>query len=291
MRRSLLFMPANNAGMLLNADFLGADAIILDLEDAVSPLEKDAARILARNAIKTLGYINSDIIVRINALDSPFILDDLREIAPLKPSLIMPPKIGTAEDVLKLDSILNKIEFKNSIERGSLKLIPLIETALGVENAFEIASASKRVSAVLLGAEDLTADMCCVRTKGGNEINYSRARVVSACRAASVDCFDTPFTDVDDDEGILADAKYARSLGFSGKAAISPRHVSVINEVFSPSAKEIEYSIEVMKTIKMAKAAGKGVVSLRGKMIDAPIVMRAERVLSDAHELGVNIDE
>lgn len=285
MRRSMLFMPGNNAGMLLNADTLGADSIILDLEDAVSPGEKDAARILVRNALKYLHFQNSEVIIRINSVDTDFWKRDLDEIIPLKPDAIMPPKISSAKDVLTVADYIKSIEEKHKIEKPAA-IIALIETALGVENAFEIASAHERVKAIFLGAEDLTADLRCKRTKKGDEIFYSRGRIVTAARAANVDAYDTPFTDVEDDEGLKADAEFAKSIGFTGKAAISPRHVMAINEVFSPTKEEIEYAREVMDIIRVAKEQGKGAISLHGKMIDAPIVERARQTLEMAEALG-----
>ena len=221
MRRSMLFMPGNNPGMLLNADILGADAAILDLEDAVSPAEKDAARILVRNAIKTLKY-KCEVCVRINSIDTTFWKEDLDEILPLRPDLIMPPKISTAQDVLVVDAYMTELEKKHGMEVGTVKLIPLIETALGIENAYAIASSCPRVAAMLLGGEDLTADLQCKRTKEGKEIFYSRSRMVVAARAAGVDCYDTPFTDVNDDEGLREDAAFAKALGFTGKSSITP---------------------------------------------------------------------
>jgi citrate lyase subunit beta/citryl-CoA lyase len=158
---------------------------------------------------------------------------------------------------------------------------------MGVENAFAIASATSRVKALFLGAEDLTADLQCKRTKEGREIEYARTRLVMAARAAGVDVYDTPFTDVNDDEGIEVDANLAKSLGFSGKASISPRHVDVINRVFSPTLAEIDYAYEVMEAIALAKKQGKGAIALRGKMIDAPIVMRAQRTIAMAQALGL----
>ena len=169
--------------------------------------------------------------------------------------------------------------------------MPLIETALGVENAFAIASCSKRVRALFLGAEDLTADLQCVRTKQGQEIQYARTRLVMAARAAGVEVYDTPFTDVNDDEGIVTDAMLAKSLGFNGKASISPRHVEVINQVFTPTLKEIDYAYEVMEAIAMAKEQGKGAIALHGKMIDAPIVARAQRTIAIAEALGLDREE
>ena len=287
MRRSMLFLPGNTPNIIVNGEILGADAVILDLEDAVAPTEKDSARILVRNAIGRMGFGKCEVIVRINSTDTDFWQKDLDAIIPVKPSLIMPPKTGCAEDVLRVDAYITELEEKLGMEKNSVGLIPLIETALGVENAFQIASASKRVRAIFLGGEDLTADLRCKRTKEGNEIAYARSRMVCAARAAGVDVYDTPFTDVNDDEGIYVDARYAKSLGFTGKSSISPRHVQAINEVFSPTLQEIDYAYEVMETIRIAKEQGKGAVALRGKMIDAPIVARAEQTIAAAEELGL----
>ena len=290
MRRSMLFLPGNTPNMIINGDALGADCIILDLEDAVSPDEKDSARLLVRSAMKNMGFRGVEITVRINSIDTEYWRDDLEAIIPLKPDFIMPPKSGCAEDIKKIDAYITGIEEKCGMDKGGVKLIPLIETALGVENAFNIATASKRVAALFLGGEDLTADLRCKRTKSGNEINYARTRLVCAARAAGIDVYDTPFTDVNDDEGIIADAEYAKSLGFSGKAAIAPRHVRALNEVFSPSLKDIRYAQDVFEAIRLGKEQGKGAVSLRGKMIDKPIVERARQTLEAAKQLGLEVE-
>ena len=284
MRRSMLFLPGNSPNILLNADFLGSDSIILDLEDAVAPTEKDAARILVRNAITSLGYTR-EVIVRINPVESPYWRKDLRAIIPVKPDMIMPTKVGCAADVKIVADFITQLEKEFGMEEGGVKMIPLIETALGVENAYEIASADSRVTAIFLGGEDFTADMRCKRTKEGTEIFYARSRMVLAARAAGVDVYDTPWTDVEDYDGLIEDAKFAKSLGFTGKSSISPRHIPFINEVFSPTEEEIQYARDVFACIEKAKAEGKGVVSLRGKMIDAPIVARARQVLEAAEAI------
>lgn len=284
MRRSMLFLPGNSPNILLNADFLGSDSIILDLEDAVAPTEKDAARILVRNAITSLGYTR-EVIVRINPVESPYWQKDLRGIIPVKPDMIMPTKVGCAADVKIVADFITQLEKEFGMEEGGVKMIPLIETALGVENAYEIASADSRVTAIFLGGEDFTADMRCKRTKEGTEIFYARSRMVLAARAAGVDVYDTPWTDVEDYDGLIEDAKFAKSLGFTGKSSISPRHIPFINEVFSPTEEEIQYARDVFACIEKAKAEGKGVVSLRGKMIDAPIVARARQVLEAAEAI------
>ena len=285
MRRSMLFLPGNTPNIIVNGDALGADNIILDLEDAVSPAEKDAARILVRSAIQSLGFRGVEITVRINSIDTPYWKDDLDEMVPLRPALIMPTKVGSAADVMAVDDYIASVEKKCGLPDRSVKLIPLIETAAGLENAYGIASASPRVAAIFLGAEDLTADLRCPRTKEGTEIFYARSRMVSAGRAAGVDVYDTPFTDVNDDEGALADARFARSMGFSGKASISPRHVRAINEAFSPTQAEIDYAAEVLEAIRQAKEQGRGAISLRGKMIDAPIVLRARKTIAMAEAI------
>ena len=291
MRRSMLFLPGNNPNMLINGNCLGSDAVIFDLEDAVAPAEKDAARILVRNTIRYMDFRGCEIIVRINSIDTPFWKQDLDAILPWKPNLILLPKTGSASDVLEADAYMNDLEEKLGFEKHTVGLMPLIETAMGVENAFSIASATKRVKALFLGAEDLTADLQCKRTKEGREIEYARTRLVVAARAAGVDVYDTPFTDVNDDEGIWTDAQLAKSLGFNGKASISPRHVEVINSVFSPTEREIEYAYEVMDAIETAKRQGKGAIALHGKMIDAPIVARAQRTIDMANALGLGRED
>jgi len=287
MRRSMLFLPGNNPNMLINGNCLGSDAVIFDLEDAVSPAEKDAARILVRNTMRYMDFRGCEIIVRINSVDTAFWKKDLDMILPYKPALILLPKSGSAADVLAADAYMTELEEKLGFAKNTVGLMPLIETAAGVENSFAIASATKRVQALFLGAEDLTADLQCKRTKEGREIEYARTRLVVAARAAGVQVYDTPFTDVNDDEGIVVDAQLAKALGFSGKASISPRHVEVINAVFSPTQKEIDYAYEVMEAIETAKAQGKGAIALHGKMIDAPIVARAQQTISMAEELGM----
>ena len=287
MRRSMLFLPGNNPNMLINGMVLGADAVIFDLEDAVAPAEKDAARILVRNTMTYMDFRGCEIIVRINSIDTPYWKADVDAILPHRPGLILLPKTGTAADVAEADAYITQVEEKLGLAKNTVGLMPLIETALGVENAFAIASASSRVKALFLGAEDLTADLQCKRTKEGREIEYARTRLVVAARAAGVDVYDTPFTDVNDDEGIWTDAKLAKALGFTGKASISPRHVEVINSVFSPTQKEVDYAYEVMDAIALAKAQGKGAIALHGKMIDAPIVARAQRTIDMANALGM----
>lgn len=285
MRRTMLFLPANNPNMIVNGGLLGADSLIFDLEDAVSPDEKDAARELLKNALQTLDFGKCELIVRINGLDTPYWEEDLEEILPLKPAAIMPPKVCDGDYIRRLDEKMTQVEAAHSIPQGTTRILALLETAVGVENAYAIASASPRMVGLFLGAEDLTADLRCQRTKDGGEILYARGRLVCAARAAGIEVYDTPFTDVRDLEGLEKDAAFAKSLGFSGKACISPAHVATVNRVFSPTQKEIDYARDVFAAIAEAKRQGKGAIALRGKMIDAPIVLRAKLVLEAASEI------
>ena len=253
MRRTMLFLPGNTPNMLINGDTLGADTIIFDLEDAVSPDEKDAARILVRNALKYQSFPTCEVVVRINPTDTRFWKEDLKAIIPLKPDVIMPTKVNGGAMIQEVSAYMTEVEKESGLEPGTVKILPLIETAMGVEN--------------------------CKRTKEGKEIFYARTRLVCAARACGIEAYDTPFTDVEDMEGLERDTEFAKSLGFAGKAVISPRHVDVVNAVFSPTENEIEYAHDVMDAIEEGKRQGKGVISLRGKMIDAPIVKRAQQVL------------
>lgn len=279
MRRTMLFLPGNTPNMLINGDTLGADTIIFDLEDAVSPDEKDAARILVRNALKYQSFPNCEVVVRINPTQTEYWKEDLKAVIPLKPDVIMPTKVSGGAMIREVSAYMAEVEKACNLEEGTVKILPLIETALGVEMAYDIASSDKRVIGLFLGGEDFTADLHCKRTKEGKEIFYARTRLVCAARACGIEAYDTPFTDVEDMEGLEKDTEFAKSLGFAGKAVISPRHVDIVNAVFSPTEEEIDYAHDVMEAIEEGKRQGKGVISLRGKMIDAPIVKRAQQVL------------
>nr|WP_295972643.1 aldolase/citrate lyase family protein [uncultured Bacillus sp.] len=274
LRRTMLFMPGNNPGMLQNAPILGADSVILDLEDAVSLTEKDSARILVGQAIKEIDFSKVELVIRINPLDTEFGSKDIDMIARVKPDTLMIPK-ATEEQLQHIDEMLSKIETEEDFLIGSIKLIPIIETAYGLENVYSIINSSKRVVAVLLGAEDLTSDMGIKRTKEGKEIFYARNRVATACRAARVDAIDTPFTDTNDDQGLAVDTSNGKSLGFTGKASINPRQIDIIHSVFQPSDAEIRYGLRVLAARDEAADKGLGVFSLDGKMVDAPIINRA----------------
>lgn len=286
LRRTMLFIPGNNPGMIQNAGVLGADSIILDLEDAVSLSEKDSARVLVGKAIRTVDFGDSEIVVRINPLNTVFGPLDLEAMAAVKPHAILVPKADEAQ-IRQASDTLDLLERKAGIPAGSIKLIPLIESAYGIEKVYEIIQSSPRNVAILFGGEDYTADMGVRRTFGSEEILYARNRVAIACKALGVDAIDTPFTDVDHFEGLREDTLKARNLGFTGKAAINPRQVDAIHLAFAPEPSEIRHAVRVLESMEMAEREGKGVFSLDGKMVDAPIISRAQQTVALAKVLGL----
>lgn len=277
MGANLLFVPGNNPSMVQNADILGADTVIFDLEDAVARDQKDAARKLLQKALQSMAYEGCETSVRINAMDTPFWKEDLLAMAEARVQGLVIPKAERAEDLKKISDILDEVPGAEGIF-----LIPLVESALGVENVYEIAKSTKRIRGIFFGAEDYTADIGTSRTKEGAEILWARGRVVNGAAAAGVESIDTPFTDLEDMEGLRADTLFAKGLGFDGKASISPRHCGIIKEIFRPKEEEVAHARRVIEAVKAAEEAGKGVVSMDGKMIDKPIVLRALRVLSAA---------
>ncbi len=280
--RTLLFIPGNNPGMLQNSDILGADGLIIDLEDAVALSEKDAARYLVREYLTNFNP-TTDIFVRINPLDSPYFYDDLDSIKDLKIKGIVLPK-ASVESMISLDKYLTE----NSID---FSIIALVETALGLESALEILQKSKKIIAVFLGAEDLTLDLGAKRTKQSDEIAYARSRVIAVSKAMEIEAIDTPFTDTDDMEGLKIDTLHAKDLGMTGKAIISPRHVEEVNELFSPSQADLDYALRVVEGVKSANEKGLGAFSLDGKMVDAPIIKRALNLLKLSGEYKEEYDE
>ncbi|MBU3091182.1 HpcH/HpaI aldolase/citrate lyase family protein [Clostridium sp. CF011] len=286
LRRTMLFMPGNTPAMLQDAGILGADSIILDLEDAVSITEKDSARILVSEAIKNVDYSNVEVVVRVNPFSTEFAQKDIDIIARVKPDTLMIPK-ATEEELKAINEILTNIEAQECFAKGSIKLIPIVETAYGVENVYNIIKSCDRIVAVLLGGEDLTSDLGIKRTKEGEEVFYARNRVAIACRAMKVDSIDTPFTDTNDFEGLSKDTFKAKSLGFTGKAAINPRQIDTIHSVYAPTSEEVKYAKRVLEAMEEAEKEGKGVFSLDGKMVDAPVINRAKNTVELAKLLGL----
>jgi citrate lyase subunit beta/citryl-CoA lyase len=286
-RRSMLYMPGNNPNMLQNCCCLGADGLLLDLEDAVSPECKDEARRLVVYFMRKLDFGDTEVTVRINGTDTPWWRDDLKEIIPARPHAVRLPKCNDPSDIRELDSVISKIEAEEGIPVGSIEIHAMIETAEAVERASEIARACERVSAITLGGQDLAADIGVRRSKEGVEILYARSRVVIAAKAAGIACFDTVFTDINDSEGLYKEASLAAQLGFTGKAAIHPSQVRVINEAFRPTEKAIQQAEKIIAAAKEAKIKGIGAYAVDGNMVDGPVVKQALNVLAQA---GISCD-
>lgn len=276
-RRTRLYLPGNEPKFIPNAGLHRPDVIVLDLEDSVAPGEKDAARILVRNALRAVDFHGAERSVRIN--QGPPGLDDLRAVVPHHPDLILIPKCDDAEIVRAIEGEIRSME-KQHRSASEILLLPIIESALGVVNAFAIASASQRVCALAIGLEDYTADIGVARTAKGNESLFARSTIVNAAKAAGLQALDSVFSDVDDDEGLRQSSLEARAIGFDGKGCIHPRQIRIVHEAFAPSIDEIAYATRVVEAFEEAQRNGSGVVALGSKMIDPPVVRRAQRILA-----------
>ena len=278
-RRSMLYIPGNNPAMIQQGGIYGADSILLDLEDAVALNQKDAARTLVRNMMKVIDFYDTEVCVRVNHLSTPFGLADLEEIVPLQPSAIRYPKTESSEEVAELLKIIERIEDHHGLPHNKMTLHAMIETAMGVQNVFSIASKFSRVDAITIGGQDLTADMNIIYTPDGAGIDFARKRIIMAAKASHIDVIDTVFPDVNDEEGLRKETEYAKKIGFTGKAVINPRQIDIIHEVFTPTEDEIRKAYRIVKEFRTNSAAGIGVFAIDGKMIDAPVVSRAEYIL------------
>lgn len=287
LRRSMMFVPGNNPGMIIDAPVFRPDSIILDLEDAVSVNQKDAARDLVVQALKTMDFGDCEKVIRINGRRTPFVEDDIRALVPAKPDVLRLAMTELPEDIMWADELVTSLEVQHGIESGSVKLMAAIETAKGVLNAKEIATSSKRMVAMSFGAEDFTNSIHSERTAEGYELLAARASIVLAARAAGLDPIDTVYAKVEDDEGFIADTRRAKQMGFAGKSCVHPRQVKLAHEVFRPTASEIQRAQAVMAAIEEAERRGSGVIAVDGRMVDAPIVQKAERVLRLAEAAGL----
>ena len=287
MRRSLLFIPGNQPNMIQNGLVLPADALIFDLEDSVAAADKDAARDLVASALRSLDFGPRERLVRINDLASPLAREDLEAVVAAGADAIMLPKVAGPESIRALDALLTALEANFSRPAGTTLILALIETALGIEEAYRSATASPRLVALALGAEDLAADLGCQRTREGLEILYSRSRLVMAAKAAGIEAIDTPFTQAHDQEACLADSRLAASLGFTGKLCISPHHLDMIHQAYTPDREALAQALEIQAAMEEATRTGKGAVSLRGRMIDPPVLKQAQRVIDLARAAGI----
>lgn len=290
LRRTMMFVPGNNPGMMADAHIYGPDSIMLDLEDSVTMAEKDAARLLVYQALKTVDYGNTEMVVRINPLNTPYGKKDIEAVVKAGVDVIRMPKTETAEEVVEVEREIERVERELGCV-GRTKIMAAIESTLGIVNAYAIATASPRMMGIALGAEDYCANLKAQRTPGGDELRLARETIVVAARAAGIDALDTVYSNLNDMETFRQEVEYIKTLGFDGKSIINPRQIEVINEVFAPKEKEITKARAIIAAIKEAEAKGSGVIALNGKMIDRPVVIRSQRTINLAIASGILKEE
>ncbi len=283
LRRSRLYLPGTEPRYFINAALHGPDAIILDLEDSVHHAEKDAARILVRNTLRAVDFGACERMVRINQLPMGF--DDLAEIIPEAPDLVLLPKTESPLQVTEVDRMIGELKARDNINRP-IWLMPILESALGIEYVSAIANASPNVAALTIGLEDYTADMGVVKTPEGRESLYARTRLLNAAKATGIQAIDSVFGDVGDMDGLRRWGENSRALGFEGMGCIHPTQIPVIHEAFTPSQAEIEKALRIVAAFEEAQQRGLGVVSLGSKMIDPPVVQRALKLVARAKQMG-----
>lgn len=284
LRRSRLYLPGNEPKFYVNAGLHEPDGVILDLEDSVSPAEKDAARCLVRNALRAVNFYGAERMVRINQGERG--LQDLDWIIPNNVNLVLIPKVESPQQVIDVAERIAHIQQRHGSSEP-VHLMPIVESALGAWKAFEIAAAHPTVVSLAIGLEDYTADIGAQRTLEGTESFWARAQVVNGAKAAQVQPIDTVFSDVTDMDGLRASVIEAKSLGFVGKGCIHPRQIAVVHEAFAPAADEIDRAKKIVLAFEKAEAEGLGVVSLGSKMIDAPVVKRAQTTIRIALLTGL----
>ena len=283
-RRSRLYIPGNQAKLMLNAGIHCPDAIILDLEDSVAPSEKNSARLIVRNALRTLDFFGAERMVRIN--QGNLGIKDLEAIIPHNVHVILIPKVESAKQLIKIDDEIQRISKDHGIKRD-IFLMPILESAAGILNSLEIAKACKNNIAIAIGLEDYTADIGVKRTNKGMESLFARSQVINAARSAGIQAIDTVFSDVNDESGLRNSVKEASELGFDGKGCIHPRQIQPIHEEFAPDAKDISQAQKIVLAFDDAISKGLGVVSLGSKMIDPPVVKRAQQTINLALQMNL----
>ncbi|NQV49195.1 MAG: citrate lyase ACP [Candidatus Marinimicrobia bacterium] len=283
-RRSRLYLPGNQPKLFLNAGIHKPDCIILDLEDSVPPAEKDGARLMVRNALRTLDFFGSERMVRIN--QGALGMEDLEAIIRHNVHTVLLPKTESADQVIAMEAKVNEI-LKSKGLKQQIYYMPILESATGVLNAREIAMASKNNVGLAMGLEDYTADIGTQRTLEGKESFFARSMLVNAARAAGIQPIDTVFSDVSDEKALRASVQTTKSMGFDGMGCIHPRQIRPIHEEFAPTELEITKAKTIIMAADEAEARGLGVVAVGSKMIDPPVVKRAERTIKMAVDTGL----
>ncbi|NTW34332.1 MAG: HpcH/HpaI aldolase/citrate lyase family protein, partial [Bacteroidetes bacterium] len=282
-RFSRLYLPGNTPNLMINAGIHKPDGIILDLEDAVSVDKKYEARFVVRNALRSLDFYGTERMVRINQI--PKGLDDLEYLVPHNVNLLLIPKCESAEQIQLVNKKIEELKKKYKVS-GNVWLMPIIESSLGVIKAYDIASSANNIVAMAIGLEDYTADIGAKRTNEATESFYARSQVVNACRAAGIQPIDSVFSDIGNMEALKQNVIKSKALGFDGMGCIHPRQIRIIQENFAPDSIEIEKAEKIVKAFFEASEKGLGVVSLGTKMIDAPVVKRAQRTIDIAIKMG-----
>jgi len=283
-RRSRLYLPGNQPKLFLNAGIHKPDCIILDLEDSVPPGEKDAARYIVRNALRTLDFFGAERMVRIN--QGELGMEDLEAVIPHNVHTILLPKTETADQVIAMETKVQAILQEKGLDK-KVYYMPILESALGVLNAHAIAMASKNNVGLAMGLEDYTADIGTQRTLEGKESFFARSMLVNAARAAGIQPIDTVFSDVSNEEALRESVRVTKSMGFDGMGCIHPRQIRPIHEEFAPSEAEISRAQTIIMAADEAESRGLGVVAVGSKMIDPPVVKRAQRSIRMAIETGL----
>lgn len=294
LRRSMLFVPGNNPGVIKDVHIYRPDSVMFDLEDAIAVTEKDSARFLVYNMLKKMGplykKLNIETVVRINALDTEYGVEDLEFIVRAMPDVIRIPKTDTAKDVLDVEAHIERIEKEAGIPVGTTKLMVAIESPLGALNAYEIATSSKRLIGMAIGGEDYVTNLKTNRSPEGVELFTGRGLIVMAARAAGIDVLDSVYSDINNDEGFLKEATMIKQMGFSGKSLIHPKQIELIHRVYTPSDAEIKKAKRIVDATREALEQNKGVFTVGGKMVDKPIIERAQNVLRLAKAAGIKLE-
>ena len=290
LRRTMLYIPGNNAGMIKDAGIYKADSLMFDLEDSVSVHEKDSARFLVFQALTSLAYPGKELVVRINDPHTETGREDIEAMVSTGKVVIRLPKTECAQDVLDCEAMIAAVEEKAGLPAFSTRMMAAVESAAGVLNAKEIALASKRLTGIAIGAEDYVTDLKTSRSPDGIELLFGRSMVLLAARNAGIDAIDTVFSDVNNEEGLRKETMLIKQLGFDGKSIINPRQIKIVHEVFTPTEKEISRALAVLEAIREAERKGSGVISLNGKMVDKPVVIRAEHTLDLARAAGMILE-
>jgi len=286
-RRALLFMPGDDRSKIEKGAALGVDSVIMDLEDGVALNNKAAARESVAAALREVDFGKTERLVRVNPIGSVFHRDDLDATIDAHPDAYVLPKVETMVTVRAMDSYLTQAEQARGWAEGEIALLAIVETALGVVNLREIAASTKRLVALIFGAEDLAGDMGAVRTPDGWEAFYARSAVVLHAKAFGLQAIDTPYVHLNDENGLIAETEQALYMGYTGKLAIHPKQVAPIQHTFTPSEAEIVKAQQLIAAHTAQQSAGTGVFQLEGKMIDMPMIRAAEAVIARAHAAGL----